>query len=374
MRPKEVSMRPAEVFVRELAPHEGQRLKRLSKQAKHASTRQRASMLLASATLMSVPQIARMWMTDEEQVRRVIHDFNERGFESLRPRFGGGRPRRISSDDEQRIVAIAGARPDTLGVPFTRWSLTKLSRYLAGQGIVVSPAHLGRILDRNGISLQRTRSWKQSPDPDYAQKAARILALYREKPKGGVVISFDEKGPESLRPTHGRSWARRGRPERHRATFNRRHGIRYLVGALDVHADYLRIRPRPRRDGASTLTFMKQIRLAYPRRLRIYWIQDGLSCHWTPAIRDWAVANNVELVATPTYASFLNRIEATFGAIDEFVCKNADYLDWDAFGHALADHVRHRNSPPERERRKAEAARRRKRRAAKTTTENTLAA
>lgn len=367
-------MRPPEVFVRELAPHEGQRLKRLSKRSKVASTRQRASILLASATLMSVPQIARMWMTDESHVRKVIHDFNERGFDSLRPRFGGGRPRRISSDDEQRIVAIAGARPDALGVPYTRWSLAKLSRYLLEQGISVSPAHLGRILHRNGISLQRTRSWKQSPDPDYERKARRILALYREQPKDGVVISFDEKGPESLRPQHGRGWARRGRSERHRATYTRRQGIRYLVGALDVHADYLRIRPRPRRDGLSTLTFMQTIRLAYPRRLRLYWIQDGLSCHWTPAIRAYAAANNIELVPTPTYASYLNRIEATFGAIDEFVCKNADYLDWDAFGRALAEHVRHRNSPAERARRELEAAKRRERRAMKTTTELRLAA
>jgi transposase len=367
-------MRPPEVFVRELAPHEGQRLKRLSKQSKLASTRQRASILLASNTLMSVPQIARMWMTDESQVRKVIHEFNERGFESLRPRFGGGRPRRISSDDEQRIVAIAGARPDTLGVPYTRWSLAKLSRYLCEQEIVVSPAHLGRILARNGISLQRTRSWKQSPDPDYAAKAARVLALYREQPTNGVVISFDEKGPESLCPRHGRGWARRGRPERHRATYSRRQGIRYLVGALDVHADYLRIRPRPRRNGNSTLAFMKLIRLAYPKRIRIYWIQDGLSSHWTPAIRAYADSNNIELVATPTYASYLNRIESTFGALDEFVCKNADYLDWDAFAHTLADHVQLRNSPGERERRKLEAAQRRERRAARTNTELKLAA
>jgi len=374
MRLEEVSMRPPEVFVRELAPHEGQRLKRLSKQSKVASTRQRASILLASNTLMSVPQIARMWMTDESHVRRVIHEFNEHGFESLRPRFGGGRPRRISTDDEQRIVAVAGARPDTLGVPYTRWSLAKLSRYLRTQGIEVSSAHLARILARNGISLQRTRSWKQSPDPDYQAKADRILALYREKPANGVVISFDEKGPESLCPKHGRGWARRGRPERHRATFNRRQGIRYLVGALDVHADYLRIRPRPRRNGASTLAFMKQIRLAYPARLRIYWIQDGLSSQWTPAIRAYAAANNIELVPTPTYASYLNRIEATFGTIDEFVCKNADYLDWDALGYALATHVRHRNSPIERERRKLEAAKRRQRRAAKTPTTLKLAA
>jgi len=359
-------MRPPEVFVRELRPDEGPRLKRLSRQSKVASTRQRALILLASNTLMSAPEIARMMLTDESQVRKVIHDFNLHGWDSLRPRFGGGRPRRISIDDEQRIVAIAGARPDTLGVPYTRWSLPKLSRYLGGQGLIVSPAHLGRILARNGISLQRTRSWKQSPDPDYKAKAERVLALYRAQPENGVVISFDEKGPESLCPKHGRGWARHGRPERHRATYNRRQGIRYLVGALDVHADYLRIRPRPRRNGASTLAFMKQIRLAYPRHIRLYWIQDGLSSHWTPEIRAFAETNNMELVPTPTYASYLNRIEATFGAIDEFVCKNTDYLDWDAFGHTLADHVQHRNSPAERERRKLDAAKRRERQAAKT--------
>ena len=82
----------------------------------------------------------------------------------------------------------------------------------------------------------------------------------------------------------------------------------------------------------------------------------------------------MELVPTPTYASFLNRIESTFGAIDEFVCKNSDYIDWDAFGYALARHVQHRNTPAERERRQLEAAKRRERRAAKKARELKLVA
>jgi transposase len=373
MRTEEVRMRPPEVFVRELVPEQGQRLKRLSRSSKNAAVRERALILLASNTLMSAPAIARMLLTDESHVRKVIHEFNRDGFDSLRPRTGGGRPRRISTDDEAKIVALAGARPDTLGVPYTRWSLPKLSRHLAGQGLQVSIAHLGRILARNGISLQRTRSWKQSPDPDYETKAARVLELYREQPENGVVISFDEKGPESLCPHHGHGWARRGRPERHRATYSRRQGIRYLVGALDVHADYLRIRSRPRRNGTSTLAFIRQIRLAYPAKVRIYWIQDGLSSHWTPEIRAFAESHNIELVPTPTYASYLNRIESTFGAIDQFVCKNADYPDWNAFEKALAEHARYRNSPAERERRKAEAATRHARRTAKRKSQLALA-
>jgi len=289
---------------------------------------------------MSPQQIAALVDTDETHVRKVIHAFNERGFGSLDPEPRGGRPRRITDEQRARIIAVAGARPDTLGVPATRWSLRRLARHLRERQIVqVSPAHLGRILKAAGLSFQRTRTWKASPDPDYEAKAARVLALYAQAPENGVVISFDQMGPISLRPMAGAGWAPRKRPERQRATFNRRHGVRYVMGAFDVHADRLRVRLRPRRRGSDNLAFLKQIRGCYPKRLRIYWIQDNLSANWTPDIRAFADANNIELVPTPTYASYLNRIECHFLPISEFVVKNADYLDWDA----LARHVLYRN-------------------------------
>ena len=53
----EVAMRPPEVFVRELTAQEGSRLKSISKRAKYQSKRQRAVILLASATGLSAPQI-----------------------------------------------------------------------------------------------------------------------------------------------------------------------------------------------------------------------------------------------------------------------------------------------------------------------------
>ncbi len=352
-------MRPPSVFVRPLSPQEGQRLKRLSKRAKHYATRQRAAILLASATQMSPAQIARALLTDESHVREVIHAFNERGFDSLRPNWRGGRPRRLTDDERARIVAVAGARPDLQGVPLTRWSLRRLARFLRGEGIGVSPAHLGRLLAGAGLSFQRTRSWKASPDPDYEAKAARVLALCRSKPEGGVVVAFDEMGPLSLCPHQGAGWAQRGRPERQRATYTRRAGVRHLFAAYDVHADRLRARLRPRKSGPEVLTFMQTIRAAYPRRLRLYWIQDNLSCHWTPAIRAWAAVHNVELVPTPTYASYLNPVECHFVPISEFVVKNADYLDWDAFGFAIARHIRYRNDPAERDERLVSAERRR---------------
>jgi transposase len=295
-----VMMRPTEVFIKPLLHDEAVRLKRLSKRAKHQCTRQRAAVLLASNVKMTAPQIADMWRTDPSWVRKVIHEFNERGMNSLRPRYRGGRPRRITTEQRQHVVSVAGVRPDRQGVPLTRWSLSRLAIYLAGRGIVdVSARHLGVLLSEAGLSFQRTRTWKASPDPDYEAKTARILALCAATPPDGVVISFDQMGPVSLRPTAGAGWAASGRPERQRADYNRRQGTRYVFGAYDVHADRLRVRLRPRRRGSDMLAFIRQIRACYPRRQRIYWIQDNLSANWTPDIRSFADGHNIELVPTP---------------------------------------------------------------------------
>ncbi len=342
---EEVSVRPPEVFVRPLAHEEALRLKRMAKRSEYSSTRQRAAILLGSNARLSAAQIAASWLTDESHVRKVIHEFNERGFASLDPDYRGGRPRRIGADQRQQIVAVAGARPDTQGVPLTRWSLPRLSIYLGEEGLVeVSPAHLGRLLADAGLSFLRTRTWKASPDPGYEPKAARVLELTgAAPPDGGAVVSFDQMGPLSLRPIAGAGWAPTGRPERQRATYHRRHGTRYVFGAYDVHADRLRVRLRPRRRGSDNLAFMTQIRASYPARRHIYWIQDNLSANWTPDIRAFAAASRIELVPTPTYASYLNPIECHFSALSEFVVNNTDYLDWDAFAHALARHVCYRN-------------------------------
>jgi transposase len=341
----EVVMRPPDVFVRELSPDEGSRLRGISRKAKYQSKRQRAMILLASATGMSAPQIAGLVRSDESHVRKVIHAFNEEGFSSLDPDYRGGRPRKTTPEQRERIVAVARTRPDHQGVPLTRWSLPKLRAHLAGMGVCLCEEALRQTLIGAGLSHQRTRSWKWSPDPDFQSKAERVLSLYRAKPEDGVVVCFDEMGPIGLIPHHGSGWAPAKLPERLRATYNKRNGVRYLFGAYDVHSDRLHGRLREHKNSGEVLGFYKQIRMRYDPRLRIYLVADNLSTHKTPAIREWAQKSNVELVFTPTYASFLNRIECHFWAIGEFVIKNADYPDWDTLTRAMATHITYRNGP-----------------------------
>ena len=72
---------------------------------------------MASASGNTVPAIARLVQGDEDAVREVIHRFNEIGLACLDPRWAGGRPRRISEDDETFIVATARTRPQALDQP-----------------------------------------------------------------------------------------------------------------------------------------------------------------------------------------------------------------------------------------------------------------
>jgi transposase len=350
-------MRPPEVFVRELSLEEGARLKQISKRAKYQAKRQRAMIVLASSTLMSAPEIAGLMRTDESHVRKVIHAFNEEGFSSLDPDYRGGRPKKMTPCERDRIVAVARARPDTQGVPLTRWSLSKLAPHLSERGIFLSREALRQVLIDAGLSHQRTRSWKWSPDPEFRAKAERVLSLYRAKPEDGVVVCFDEMGPIQLIPHQGSGWGQHKLPGRLRATYKRPHGVRYLFAAYDVHADRLHGRLREHKNAGEVLAFFRQIRMRYPSNLRIYLVMDNLSTHKTQAITEWAEEANVELVFTPTYASFLNRIECHFWAIGEFVVKNADYPNWETLATAMAEHIRYRNGP-HRDRRLIQAERR----------------
>jgi hypothetical protein len=314
------------LYVRSPEPAEMEHLARFRKSGRQA-VRQRAQILMASVVYTPVAQIARICDTDEAHVRKIIHAFNAFGFESLNPKVGTGRPRTFEPAIRERILAIALAPPRSLGEPLTRWSLRRLRGYLVRRRVVpsISIETIRSILAEAHASFQRTRSWKRSTDPRFEAKATRIMALYRTHPADGVVVCFDEFGPISLQPYPGHCYASRKRPWRQRATYVRRGGVGYFFGAYDVHADLLFGGYRLAKTTTEVLAFYHYIRRRYPPEQRIYLVNDNLSLHWTPRIRAWAEVHNVELVATPTSASYLNRIEYHFQPLREFVLNAADY-------------------------------------------------
>ena len=106
------------VRARRLTDQEGRKLQQIVRRGRHESVRvRRALIIMASASGTTVPAIARLVAAHEDTVRDVIHAFNERGLAALDPQWAGGRPRLISSDDEEFIVTAATTRPVKLGAP-----------------------------------------------------------------------------------------------------------------------------------------------------------------------------------------------------------------------------------------------------------------
>ena len=209
------------VRARRLTDQEGRKLQQIVRRGRHESVRvRRALIIMASASGTTVPAIARLVAAHEDTVRDVIHAFNERGLAALDPQWAGGRPRLISSDDEEFIVTAATTRPVKLGRPFTHWSIRKLADYLADNPVrvvKVGRERLRQILRAHGISFQRTRTWKESKDPDKDVKLDRIEEVTSRFPDR--CFAFDQFGPLSIRPCHGTCWARRTRPDRLPATY-----------------------------------------------------------------------------------------------------------------------------------------------------------
>jgi transposase len=154
------------VRARRLSDHEGQRLTQIVRRGRGNPIRvRRATIIMASSSGTPVAAIARLAAADEDTVRDVIHAFNERGLAALDPRWAGGRPRLISDDDIALIVTTATTRPAALGVPFTHWSLRKLTAHLAQRRVRVGRERLRQILRVADVSFQRTRTWKSPPTP-----------------------------------------------------------------------------------------------------------------------------------------------------------------------------------------------------------------
>jgi transposase len=122
--------------------------------------------IMASASGTPVPAIARLVAAHEDTVRDVIHAFNEMGLDALDPRWAGGRPRRISDEDQAFIIETATTRAEKLDRPFTHWSIRKLAQYLADnpvRTVAVGRERLRQLLRRNKISFQRTVPGRSPP-------------------------------------------------------------------------------------------------------------------------------------------------------------------------------------------------------------------
>jgi len=355
------------VRVRRLSEEEGGQLQRIVRRgggkAQVSVVRyRRAMVVLASAGGNTVEVIARLVQTSPDRVREMIHRFNEQGMASLDPKWAGGRPRRITTDDVEFIVKTAKERPEKAGRPFSHWSVRKLRDYLADntdRKVDIGRERLREILDEHKVTFQRTKTWKVSNDPLKEEKLDRIEEVLFGCPDR--VFAFDEFGPLAVHPIGGCCWAEKKKPQRLRANYHKHCGVRQFHGCYSVGDDRLWGVVREKKGIDNSLAAIKSCRAARPDGEMIYVILDNLSAHKAKKIKAWCAKNNVELCFTPTYSSWANPIECHFGPLRDFVLNNSDHPNHSVLTGRLHAYLRWRNEhgsdPALRERLRKERAR-----------------
>ena len=271
------------------------------------------------------------------------------GVEGLQEVARSGRPRRIGEAQRLELLALA-CEPAELQGRATP-TLDELVDRAVERGVVkqISRSHLQRILQAGDMRPHRVRQWLHSPDPQFRQKVKEICALYRQAPKGSIVLCVDEKtGIQAIERKHADRAPRPGRARRREFEYIR-HGTQALIAAMDVHSGRVIGSCTDRRTQADLVAFMEQVAQAYPKgRVHIVW--DNLNTHRAQAVWDDFNARHDQRFVfhfTPLHASWVNQIELLFGIYSRRVLRHASHSSIEQLRERTEAFMAKRNQAPQ---------------------------
>jgi transposase len=299
----------------------------------------RARIILAAASGLSTTAIAGKFGERPSTVSKWRLRFSLLGLVGLqdaaRP---GAKPQ--YGDAAKRILETLDQPPPK---GYARWNGRLVAEALGD----VSKHEVWRVLREYKIQLQRTRSWCISTDPEFARKAADIVALYLNPPENAVVISVDEKPSiQALERAQGYLRLSNGAAVRGVSHEYKRHGTTTLFGALNVLTGTVYAAHTQRRRRREFLAFMNEVVALYPDQ-EIHVVLDNLSTH-KPKHDRWIKQHpNVHLHFTPTHASWLNQIECWFSILGRGALEGASFTSPTETRRAIDVFIRNYNETAE---------------------------
>ena len=192
-----------------------------------------------------------------------------------------------------------------------------------------------RVLRKEGICLQRQRSWCVSTDKEFAAKAADIVGLYLNPPEKALVISVDEKPSiQALERATGYVETDNGKIVRGFKSTYKRHGTLNLFAALEVATGQIRTSKTSLKRREEFLEFMDQIVADSPADRELHVILDNYCTH--KKCDAWLANNpNVHFHFTPTSASWLNQVEIWFGIMTRKALRGASFKNVEELAQAI---------------------------------------
>ena len=313
-----------------------------------ASRVERARMLLAYRERPSFFAVGQELGVHHQTVQRCVERALAYGpLTALDDRPRPGKEPTITPEAKAWLVSLACRKATELGYPHELWTTRLLARHAREHGRAAGHACLAhlvqgtvcKILDRHEVKPHKVRYYLERRDPEFEQKMAEVLCVYREvqvlkkaaakskKPGKVAIVSYDEKpGIQAIATT---AQDLPPVPGTH-ATFTRdheyrRHGTLSLLAGIDLITGKVHALVKERHRSREFIEFLKLLDAAYPASTAIKLILDNHSAHISRETQTWLAAQpngRFEFTFTPKHGSWLNLIEGFFSKFARSVLRH----------------------------------------------------
>jgi transposase len=289
---------------------------------------ERARIILASLEGEEMQQVARDLGVSVPTVDKWRRRFSLFGIRGLWDQPRPGKPVKYDAVFRNRVLAILEQTPPPY---LSHWDGPAIAERLEA-----SVDAVWRVLRREGIYLQRQRSWCVSTDKQFAPKAADVIALYLNPPVNAVVLSVDEKpSVQAIERTSGYIETDSGKVVRGLKSTYKRHGTLNLFGALEVGTGQVKGKITDWKKRADFQSFLDGVIAEQPADKEIHVILDNYCTH--KGNEEWLAKyeGRVQFHFTPTSASWLNQIEIVFSLLQRRTLSGGSFKNKNELANAI---------------------------------------
>jgi transposase len=300
---------------------------------------ERARIILACLEGKEIQQVAKDLNSSIPTVSKWRKRFGQQGLSGLGDQPRSGKPPIYDAAFRDRVLALL-EQPPPAGL--SRWDGPTVAEKLNA-----SVHAVWRVLRKEGIYLQRLRTWCVSTDPEFGPKAAEVVGLYLNPPLNALVLSVDEKPSiQAIQRPSGYVETDSGAVVRAMKSTYKRNGTLNLFAALEIASGHVHAQTTEQKKREDFRRFLDAVIAELPVDKEIHVILDNYSTH--KRNHDWLAKyqGRVQFHFTPTSASWLNQVEIWFGLLTRKSLRGASFASKDQLRTAIQAFVNRTNEHP----------------------------
>lgn len=298
---------------------------------------QRANILLRYSEDIPVTDIEKMVQVSRPTIYKWVEKALAMGTEEcLKDKYHRPREPVITEEAKAWVINLACKKPTDFGYAAEMWTRSALSDHVkkyaleAGYDCLkkAAKATIQRILDEHPIRPHKVAYYLERRDPDFEQKMADVLCVYKEvnlqnetsalgEAPSIITVSVDEKpGVQAIKNIAPDIMPDPEKQSRVMRDYEyKRLGTLSILAALDLHDGHVIAQVHDRHRSSEFISLLKEMDAYYPAESIIRIVLDNHSAHISKETMKYLATRPGRFlyVHTPKHGSWLNLVETLFG-------------------------------------------------------------